>query len=312
MCDYKAIVNMTNWELYVYDERYNLSGLADNHPSLGKSAYVSRTSSLVSYTYENEVLTYETRNTIYVCQLKYMTTRPYSNVETSYKEKLTRRSENSISSLDKLIEASAKTSLIWDIEHTEQSELGGEERTITDAKSLRDDFVTHIMEIQVMGQKEIEEANDAMNTQLIEVAKKYENCVYIEVSNIECGDKLAYHLGEYTGIVEPILHSGMFQDSILYMKYGMGNDECALDFRYFPKGFGNSIETYSWSDNIAQAVIKNACRFSIEFNHETIEMGETKVFTPNNHSQGLMSPDCYNGKMAFSLNLDEMENEDRR
>ena len=45
----KATVNMTNWELYVYEEQYSLSGTADNHPSLGKNTYVSKTSSLINY-----------------------------------------------------------------------------------------------------------------------------------------------------------------------------------------------------------------------------------------------------------------------
>lgn len=30
MSDKKATVNMTNWQLYVYDEQYSLSGTADN------------------------------------------------------------------------------------------------------------------------------------------------------------------------------------------------------------------------------------------------------------------------------------------
>lgn len=82
----KATVNMTNWELYVCEEHYILSGTADNHPALGKNTYVSRTSSLVDYTFTDDVLIYETRNTIYVCPLKYMITWPYRNVVVRYSE----------------------------------------------------------------------------------------------------------------------------------------------------------------------------------------------------------------------------------
>ena len=39
----KATVNMTNWELYVYEDHYSLSGTADIHPALGKNVYVSQT-----------------------------------------------------------------------------------------------------------------------------------------------------------------------------------------------------------------------------------------------------------------------------
>lgn len=296
MCNQKKVVNMTEWELYVYDEEYNLSGIVDNHPSHGKNVYVRGTSSLVSYVYKNDVLTYETRNTIYVCPLKYMSTRPYENVVISYKEELTRRTEKSDSILDKLIEASAKISLIWDIEHpTERGFWDDEKMTITDAEALRDDYVNHILEAQEIGQKEIQAANAALNQQLIEMAKKYENCIYIEVSNVECGNRLAYHIGEYTGVIEPSIHTGMFQDSILYMEYGSEDDDFSLDFRYSPRGMGDIIDTYVWSDNIEQAVIKNDCHFTIEFDHENIEIGETKIFTKTTHSQGLMNLDWFNG-----------------
>ena len=61
------------------------------------------------------------------------------------------------------------------------------------------------------------------------------------------------------------------------------------------------METYSWSDNIKQAVIKNQKGYSLIFNHEEIAPGETKVFTPVTHKQELFSPDCYNGKTLFTM-----------
>ncbi len=112
------------------------------------------------------------------------------------------------------------------------------------------------------------------------------------------------------GIVNPGVHIGMFQDSVLYMKYATEEDPCALDFRYFPKEFGNVMETYSWSDNIKQAVIKNQKGYSLIFNHEEIAPGETKVFTPVTHKQGLFSPDCYNGKSLFTMGEEDGEKED--
>ena len=39
----KAKVKMTNWELYVRDGRYNLSGTADNHQKLVRNVYIDRT-----------------------------------------------------------------------------------------------------------------------------------------------------------------------------------------------------------------------------------------------------------------------------
>lgn len=298
----KAIVNMKNWELYVYDEHYNLSGTADKHPTIGINAYVSRTSSLVDFTYKDEELIYETRNTIYVCPLKYMTTRPYGNVILEYKLELTHRDEARDSVLDKIIATSAKLSIEYDRDHDETGWLAKHNGFNYKWLDYSDDtFLQRIKQLQVEGQREIKEADDIENARLISIANQYEDCVYIEVSNIECGDKLAYHLGDYSGTVEPRLHSGMFQDSVLYMKYGEeGAEENSLDFRYFPKGWGDTMETYSWSDNIKQAIIKNLCGETIQFNGENVEPNEVKIFTPDNYSQGLISPDCYNGKSVFS------------
>ena len=68
----KAKVTMRNWEPYVYDGEYNLSGTADVHPRLGRNVYVATTSTLVKASLEEDVLIYETRNTVYHCPLKYL------------------------------------------------------------------------------------------------------------------------------------------------------------------------------------------------------------------------------------------------
>ena len=48
----KAKVTMRNWEPYVYDGEYNLSGTADVHPRLGRNVYVATTSTLVKASLE--------------------------------------------------------------------------------------------------------------------------------------------------------------------------------------------------------------------------------------------------------------------
>lgn len=280
----KATVNMRNWQLYVYDERYNLSGTADCHPKLGRNVNISHTTSLVNYAMADEILTYETRNTIYICPLKFMTPHPYDNVVPEYLEKLTHRADASDSSLDRIIAASAKMVLGFDLD---------------------DEFACQLIKLQEIGQQELAMKEEQVRKRLIDIAKQYEDCVYIEVTNVETGDKLAYHLGDCTGTVEPNVHVGMFQDSVLYMKYAhmetTEKGDCALDFRYFPDPFGIGMRTYSWSDNIKLAVIKNDSNHEIIFNGISVKMGETKEFTPEGHIQGLLSPDCYNGKSMFSL-----------
>lgn len=283
----KSIVNMSNWEVYVYNEQYNLSGVADKHPKLGNDFYVAYTSSLVKASFEEDILVYETRNTIYHCPLKYMRTNPYRNVREEYKEELIHRADASDYCLDRIIAASAK---------------------LATGKRLNDPFVVHILEITAIGKQELDKLTKEKENRLIEIAKQYADCVYLEVSCIEYGDKLAYSLGDKCGTVNPDLHSGMFQDSILYMKYREAEEDCALDFRYFPRGFGH-METYSWSDNIKQAVIKNVQDESIVFNGIEIKPGETSIFTMDSHKQGLISPDCYNGKSILTMNL-KYENEE--
>lgn len=261
----KEMVNMTNWELYIYDEKYNLSGFADNHLRLGKNTYVSMTSSLVSYTFDEDVLIYETKNTYYVCPLKYMITYPYKNVIESYKEELAHRDEKSDSILDKIIAASAKISII---------ETGKKYD-----KFVNDNFLKKIKELQKQGQKEIEEMEQKENKRLIDIACNYEDCIYIELSNVEQGSLMAYHLGNYTGVVYPSLHVGMFQNSVLYRKFESKDNPVNMDFRYFPMGGNLVIETYSWSDNIKKAVIKNETRDAINFNGKDIPVGETMIFS---------------------------------
>ena len=281
----KTKVMMRNWEPYVYDGEYNLSGTADVHPRLGRNVYVATTSTLIKASLEEDALIYETRNTIYCCPLKYMRVSPYGNVVQEYREELSHL-DTSENALDRIIAAAAKISL-------------GEPEDTTD------EMVRKIRTLQKTGQQEMAQMEEQEKQRLIEIAGKYEDCIYIEVSSIHSGSKLAYHLGDAVGIVEPRVHSGMFQDSVLYMKYATEEDPCALDFRYFPKGFGDVMETYSWSDNIKQAVIQNQKGRSLNFNGEEIAPGETKVFTPATHRQGLFSPDCYNGKSLFTVGEEE-------
>lgn len=251
---------------------------------------------------------YETRNTVYVCPLKYMSIWPYRNVGIEYKGELNHRANNSDSMLDQIIAAIAKLSL----EIANKKQEAFMEQMITsdvewDAELEKmstgfsdDEMLNRIRKLQELGQLEIEEMNQRENNRLVEMARQYDDCVYIEVSNVGSGSLLAYHLGDFTGVVHPSFHSGMFQDSVLYMKYPKEDDPCSLDFRYFPKGWEDIMETYSWSDNINQVVIKNETGRVLKFNHVDILTGEIAVFEPDTHCQGLISPDCYNGKSAFS------------
>ena len=279
----KAIVNMKNWELSIMRGHCNLSGIADSHPRLGNEAYIGHTSYLVKYTLEDDILTYETRNTIYICPLKYI-----AEADEGAKEGILKEYYENLEAKERL------------------------------------------SKLMIIGRIEIEEENKKQEEHLLEVAKKYEDCIYIEMKQIARGDKLAYNIGGKIGLIEPALHIGNFQDSVLYMKYiedEKDEDEVSLDFRYWPMADkddipvfvmtddGHYVEqprehkvkekqkviTYSWSDNIKRAIIKNSSNILIEFNGQNIAIGDTKVFTEDRHVEGLLSPDCYNGKSMFSL-----------
>ena len=292
----KARVNMTNWQLYVYNEEYTLSGRADRHPELGKDAYIYYSSKLVAYSFENDVLTYETQNTIYICPLKYMSASPYIDVVDKYREQLTHRADTSDDILDRIIAATAKLSMECDHEYYRSSGKSSDKEPVDHSD---DELLTKIKSLQKAGQEEIEQMRKQEQERLINIVNQYENSIYLEVSNIGGGNTLAYHLGEYSGVVYPSVHSGMYKDSVLYMKYTTAEDPCSLDFRYFPDATWYCMETYSWSDNIAQAVIMNDTGEVLTFNKTDIPAGELKIFTPDTHREGLISPDCHNGKSVF-------------
>ena len=189
--------------------------------------------------------------------------------------------------LDQIITATAKPSLENDKKNQETSmeqSLARDIKLETISKDFSDDeMLNRIKKLQEFGQQEIEEKNKREHNRLIEIARRYDNCVYIEVFNVGEGSRLAYHFGDCTGVVYPCLHSGMFQDSVLYIKYAMEDDPCRLDFRYFPKGWDDIMKNYVWSDNINQVVIKNETGRFLKFNHVKIPMGETAVIKSDKH-----------------------------
>ena len=144
----KAKVTMRNWEPYVYDGEYNLSGTADVHPRLGRNVYVATTSTLVKASLEEDVLIYETRNTVYHCPLKYMMVSPYGNVVQEYREELARL-DTSENALDRIIAAAAKMS------------LGEPEDTA-------DEMVRKIRALQETGQREIAQMEEQEKQRLID------------------------------------------------------------------------------------------------------------------------------------------------
>lgn len=252
----KPEVLMRNWVLSLDYDEYNLSGIADEHYALGRFATISHTSKLIDYKFENDVLYYETMNTMYICPLKYICTKPLSKSKEGTNN-LIEKCKNSDSILDRIILALAKQAL----------------------NKRPDSFMKHILSLVKEGEKETElEKLNYMN-HLCDEALKYEDSIYLELSNIENGDLLAFNINGHNGIVEPRVHYGTFRDSVLYQYFeSTGEDKLTIDFRYFPSWFGSTVETYAWHDNIKQAVIKNTRKGDVEFNKTIIKPGEVAIF----------------------------------
>lgn len=292
----KQKVTMSNWSIYQdKNKEYNLSGTADIHPKLGRDVYVSYTSKLEHYELNEDVLTYETKNTIYMCPLKYMNTKNpiYANNRDYLKEIIDRNQSEDI--LEKIVKSEAEISLhkLVDFKYNKETNEYDKLR-----EPVFSDFTNYIINLSIEGKEELKKNRELEENRMISFLKdnNYENSLYIEISNISAGDKLAYRMnidGEIKeGVVYPYIHSGMFQDSILYTEYGI------LDFRYFPNW--NGMSTYHWSDNIEKVYVKNVMDVKFTFNGEEVDIGETKEFDNKNNKEGLLSPDCVNGHNLLS------------
>lgn len=222
---------------------------------MGKFATIRRTSCLIDYKFENDVLYYETMNTMYICPLKYMRIE-YASPEDS--KQLIEKYNNSDSILDRIIVVLAKLTL----------------------NKSPDRFMKHILSLVKEGTKETELMKLNYMNHLCDEAIKYEDSIYLELSNIEYGDLLAFNINGQSGIVEPSVHFGTFQDSVLYQFVDdTGEKKINIDFRYFPGWFGSTVKTYVWNDCIKQAVIKNIRKNNVEFNKTIIKPSETVIFS---------------------------------
>ena len=86
----------------------------------------------------------------------------------------------------------------------------------------------------------------------------------------------------------------MFKDSYLYQLSGI------VDFRHY-EFIGGSVNTYHMSDSIKRLVINNIGSRPVTVDNVVYKHGVnvTRV-TEENHPEGLISPDVFNGKSLLS------------
>ncbi len=109
--------------------------------------------------------------------------------------------------------------------------------------------------------------------------------------------------------VEPDVHVGMFQDSVLVTDWQGGT----VDFRYFPKE--DRLEPYHLSDGLTAIRLNNLGGTDVSFGAASraavCPAGEVTVLSASDHAaEGLFSPDAVNGKGLYSKLLTETEDED--
>ena len=273
----KKEVLMKNWHISKWRGEYNLSGVGDNHPTLGKNIYISYTSHLIDYKVENDILYYETKNTKYKCPLKYIETDFYENTK-----------EDSIKSLKDSLEDNKLDDIIrLEINLSKQD--------------YSNEYTKYVYELTKSGKIEIAEYNENEKQRLLAKVKDKENSIYIEVSKIDSGDMASYNITidgkNYLDTVKPYVHSGMFQDSILYTVPGV------LDFRYFPQY--NGMESYHWNDTIKHIYLENCLDAPFTFNGKVINPGCVECFENTERNEGLLSPDVVDGSNFFNNKDDE-------
>ena len=113
--------------------------------------------------------------------------------------------------------------------------------------------------------------------------------LYLELG---AGGIISVHFKYLDGVhrVSSRIHSGMFVDSYLYCISGV------VDFRHYAF-CGGTVSTYHMSDSIKRLVVSNIGSRPVTIDKKVYESGTTiTCVTEENHPEGLVSPDAFNGK----------------
>lgn len=117
---------------------------------------------------------------------------------------------------------------------------------------------------------------------------------YIELSESAI-NRAYFKYNDKVRKVHGYCHVGTFADSYLYRISGV------VDFRHYEFGF-NGFSTYHMSDTIMRLVVKNTHTQPMQIDGVAYPAGQTTItcVTEENRQEGLLSPDCVNGKSVFS------------
>lgn len=236
-------VKLLKWQL-CHEEVNNqivfyLTGTAERHPKLGRNAVLAFTSSVVDFNIDrdNKIVTFETRNTKYVCDFKFFDTTEVQTVISKQKRMDTKTRELSNFSNEC-------------VAFTQYVKLRGTSEAVG-KKEFEDWF-----KLLTIGEKELEERKIDNNKELITKASEYSNCIYMEIETISKGTNIAFNINGESGILEP-LNQQYVQDNII--EYS--DRQRKILFKYKP--FGKIIEIHQISSNIERLVIHNSKGYEI-------------------------------------------------
>ena len=257
-----TVINLYNWTLYGNDV-LRLSGICDNHPRLGRLKEIGYTSRIVRAWIDGDYLMAQTRNSLYRCKLNQM--RLHGDVLYDELEK----------AIEKLSEvySSEVISIVKSEINMFNELLGDKGKEYLQYRTLNSVGICDNRE-----NKELDKLKKVVYSEIMKRIENKDNTLYIDMDNATIG-LCVYNVQGNVGSIDPQIHIGMIQDSVLYLKSDL------VDFRYFPSGFENKIETYSWSDNILHLIVKNSMREGLYFNEQLIEPGEEKEISRETHSR---------------------------
>ncbi|MBO5388909.1 MAG: hypothetical protein J6A59_12360 [Lachnospiraceae bacterium] len=263
------ILNLTNWSLLKLNdyagEYIALSGIVDNHPRLGSNIRISHTSDILSVEYINDDLICHTRNSIYRCSKKYMQTDNICITSLSNSKTEIAELYNWYCKLCIYLSRKLKSKAIQIEPSLKRIRLKAQEK----------EQFNSVIELLAIGKKELVAKLIEYENKLIEEASKYNDCIFMDVTSIGSGSKLAFNINGNTGILNPKLHVGNFRDSIIYGVYD--KDKEYIDFRYFVDIMGMS--PYSWSENIKTLIVHNSKGRDVFIYGNVIHANETKKFS---------------------------------
>jgi hypothetical protein len=260
-------VNLIKWQLCHENDNgqlvFYLTGTAERHPKLGRNAVLAFTSSVVNFEVDRDkkVVTFETRNTKYICDFKFFDIDLDQKVITTTKNMDAKTRE--LSNFSNECVSFAKYVRL-------------KESTNSVSKKNVESKLDEWYDLLAIGTEELKERKIDENKELISNASKYSNCIYVEVETISRGTDIAYNINGEVGILESRNQQYVESNMIEY-----SDRQRELLFKYV--SFGNIIEVHNISDNIEKVVIHNNKGYNIivdmlEHSYE-LSPDETKEIT---------------------------------